>query len=121
MDSALAKIADDGLRRLATEEGPDAQSIIVEVDVPRARVQLRPRSDAGGFEVYGIAPETDEEKALAQEAIGAVRHLLEEIAIEPPVWLDASSSFAARVVPRRLAQVAQSRFVRTIHPNTLRR
>lgn len=120
MAAANDKIADEGLRELASKQPPDVTTVIIEVDVPRARVNVEPRRGLRPH-LVGFEPESDEDTVRADEAVSGVRALLDDIASEPPVWLGASSAFVATLRARDLLAVAGSPFVRAIHPNTLRR
>ena len=120
MGAVSEKIADEELRRLASEQPPDATTVIVEVEVPPPRMKMQPGRGLGR-QVLAFEPESDEERAHADEAVSSVRTLLEEVASEPPVWLAASSAFVATLLPRDLVSLAASPFVRAIHPNALRR
>ncbi len=113
------KITDEHLLRLASGEGPDATTVIVEVDVPRVRMNV---DEGGGIgRRFAIQPESDDDRAQADAAVSQVRTLLEGIADEPPVWLGASSAFVATLLPRHLLALAGSPFVRAIRPNVLHR
>jgi hypothetical protein len=121
-DHVEAKIADEELRRLA-RTGNGSATVLVELELPEARVRLEggPSAEGRAWRPVGVEePSEDEQRAI--ETVGRqARALLEDLADAPPVELAGGGSYAVRVSGAALDELARSPLVRRIHRSELRR
>lgn len=117
--SFAEKIPDPRLLRLAEEAGEEAESVLVEPNLARPKVELGPAMRAGGRTPAPsrVAEPTPEEAASDKRTRSEVERLLLEAAGAPPRWLHAARAFVARLNGAQLKAVAASPHVRAVRPN----
>jgi hypothetical protein len=122
-DSGRAeKVLDEDLRQLVASGDVESVSVIVELDLPRPRVEM---DSDGRYETVGRRAQrvvaTDEDRRKSGQVVEEVRGFLAQVAGESPVWLSASRAFVVNVTTDQLENIARSRRVRRISQNRLRR
>jgi hypothetical protein len=119
---AAAKIADGALRELFAEDGGSTASVIVEVAVPEASIEIAGgEHGVGSWRAVSVASEADEDRRHKDDVVQRARHFIEEISGADPVWLSASDAFVIDVGREQLAALVRSPLVRRVSLNQLRR
>jgi hypothetical protein len=114
-----AKI-DDDLVKLAREQRTEPVSVIVELEVPRPRVDIRQEGAETAGRPWRVTS-SDEDRMKAQQVVERAREFLADFTDKPPVWLSASQAFVVNAAPDQLATIAASPLVRRISWNRVRR
>ena len=115
------KIADPDLLELTRTGRHESVSVIVELNVPRAHVELR-RDEMGTAWRAGQVAVSDPRMAELRDEIGSqAEALLRRLSGEEPVWLPGRSSIGVRLDSDQLEEVALSPLVRRVHLSKLRR
>lgn len=117
-DDPAAKITDPALLA-AMAAGDDAPpvSVLVEVDVPAARVGFREDPGSGRRVPAEVLAPTPEEQDETDATTAEAGRFLEEVLGGTPVWLEAANAFVASATGSQLEEIARSRLVKAIHPN----
>ncbi|MDQ4049659.1 MAG: hypothetical protein M3131_09825 [Actinomycetota bacterium] len=115
-----SKLADAELRQLS---GPQTASVIVELDLPRPRVEME-RSEAGGIGASRprrIETESAGEERRCEAVITQARSFLEQLLGTPPVWLSAARAFGVEASGDQLRVMTRSPLVRRVYLSRVRR
>ena len=117
--SPNAKI-DDDLVQLAREKRKEPVSVIVELEVPRPRVDIRREGADPAGRPWRVTS-SDQDRMKAQQVAERAREFLADFTDQPLVWLSASHAFVVEAAPDQLATIAASPLVRRISWNRVRR
>jgi hypothetical protein len=112
------KTLDEDLRQLVVRNEAEPVSVIVELNLPRPRVEMGsdPGRGTSGRRAQRVVP-AKENPRESQQIIEEVGEFLEKVADEPPVWLDASRAFVMNTTTDQLENIARSSRVRRISRN----
>jgi hypothetical protein len=122
-DSWESKLADEELRRLSAKRGPGTLSVIVQLELPRPRVEMG-RSERGGVGALRprrVETESESEQRSLEDLIARARAFLEQLLGKSPVWLGAARAFGVEASGDQLRAIARSPLVRRIYLSRLRR
>lgn len=111
---------DDDLVELVREQRKQPVSVIIELEVPRPRVDIR-REDADPAGRPWRVTSSDQDRMKTQQVVERAREFLADFMDQPPVWLSASHAFVVDAAPDQLATIAASPLVRRISWNRVRR
>ena len=114
------KLADAELRQLS---GRETASVIVQLELPRPRVEME-RSERGGigaFRPRRVELEAEDEQRRLEQLIAPAGAFLEQLVGSTPVWLAAARAFGIEASGDQLRTIARSPLVRTIYLSRARR
>jgi hypothetical protein len=111
------KVADPALLAVAESDAQEQVPVLIQVDVPTARVEMRqdPRTGRRIF-VDVVTPKPEEQEAI-EEQIAQAGVFLQQLLGSQPVWIGAAKAFIATVSGRQLREIARSPLIKAITPN----
>lgn len=122
-DSWESKLADEELRRLTDRGGAGTLSVIVQLELPRPRVEIErlERGGVGAFRPRVVETESESGQSSLEDSIAQARAFLEQLLDKSPVWLSAASAFGVEASGDQLETIARSPLVRRVYLSRLRR
>ena len=115
------KITDPELLELTRAGGAQSVSVIVELNMPRVEVELRPDRTGTGMRAARVPAGDPSMVELRHEIAGQAEDLLRRLSGEEPVRLAGGSSLGVRVDADQLETIARSPLVHRVHLSRLRR
>jgi hypothetical protein len=116
-DELAAKVTDPALLAAVAGDEDQPLSVLIELDVPAARVGFRDDPGSGRRVPAEVLVPTPEQQAEIDHRTAEAERFLQEVLGGPPVWLGAANAFVAAPTGRQLREIASSRLVKAIHPN----
>lgn len=113
---------DENLRQPVADGEAEPISVIVELDLPRARVKMDGEGSYGPSPIFQrpqrVVPAEDGETEQIRKEM---EEFLEKVADETPVWLALSKAFVVDTTTDQLENIASFPRVRRISRNNRRR
>jgi hypothetical protein len=114
------KIVDADLLEMARGRVGPPVSVIVELNLPRAEIELRPDKSGVGIRPSRVIRRDRGLDELQHEIVRDAEELLRSLSGDDPVKLPGGTSLGVRIEPAQLGAVALSPLVRRVHLSRLR-
>jgi hypothetical protein len=117
--TVLDKIRSEELRREAVKTRPESHVVVVELNLPRPKVEvIRSNQEPGSGARFSVAPNASD-SAEAESRISRTRKAIEEIIGRPPEqFFPSSGAFVVTATGKQLQQLVKLPDVAAIWPNT---
>lgn len=116
-DPLAAKIPNEALHRLATQESGEPVSVLIQLDLPPQELEFTRGNYQDNYVPFRVKPESPDQGEQAEVKIRAANEFLTELLGSPPHWLKSARAFVATVSPEQLRAIAGSPLVKEVHPN----